>query len=340
MKKVLLVDGNNLFKIGYHGVKNMFHKGNHIGAIYHFMNTLKNFLKEYNYDKVIVFWDDKENSLQRKLIYPNYKANRKEKLNKFQLDSYNWQQKRLKEYLEEVFIRQISIEGNEADDMIAYYCQISENEKKTIFSSDVDLTQLINENVEIYQPSTKNILKNGDKVKLHEIEVPHQNICVFKIINGDNSDNIAGIRYMGEKTINKLFPMITERVVSLNEILRIAEDLHKNDKDNRAIQNLLSGKTKYGIYGDEFFQINEKIINLSTPLLTDEARDTVEQYYNEDLDPEGRSYKNLMKMMTSDGIFKFLPKYDDAWVDFIRPFTKLTRKETKKNVKRKKYKNE
>ena len=38
--KTLLVDGNNLFKIGYHGVREYYHKGNHIGGIYHFVNTI------------------------------------------------------------------------------------------------------------------------------------------------------------------------------------------------------------------------------------------------------------------------------------------------------------
>ena len=41
-------------------------------------------------------------------------------------------------------------------------------------------------------------------------------------------------------------------------------------------------------------------------------------------------YKNLMKMMMEDGLFKFLPKTDDAWVYFLKPFLKLTRKEKKK----------
>ena len=58
---------------------------------------------------------------------------------------------------------------------------------------------------------------------------------------------------MGEKTFVKLFPEIVDSVVTIDDILKRAEELHKNDKDNRALQNLLSGKTKRGIYGEEFF---------------------------------------------------------------------------------------
>jgi len=53
------------------------------------------------------------------------------------------------------------------------------------------------------------------------------------------------------------------------------------------------------------------------------------------LDPEGRGYKNLIKYMMEDGLFKYLPKKDNAWVEFLQPFMKLTRKE-KRRFKNKK----
>ena len=229
-----------------------------------------------------------------------------------------------------MFIRQVSVKNTESDDLIAYYCQISEDEYKTIFSSDKDLTQLISEKVEVYQPMKKITLRNGDMVPLKDISIPHQNISTFKIISGDKSDNIDGIRYMGEKTFVKLFPEIVDSVVTIDDILKRAEELHKNDKDNRALQNLLSGKTRKGIYGEEFFVINKKLVDLSQPLLTDESKVIIEEYHTENLDPDGRGYKNLMRMMMSDGIFKYLPKHDNAWVEFLTPFMKLTRKEKRR----------
>jgi len=329
--KALLVDGNNLFKIGYHGVREYYHKGNHIGAIYHFVNTLRKFISEYNYDKVIVFWDGNDNSIQRKKIFAEYKENRRyNRLNDIQMQSFEWQLKRVKEYLEEMFIRQVIVDGNESDDMIAHYCHISEDENKTIFSADKDLTQLISEKVQIYSPTQKQMIKYGDKVKLKDISIPHQNVSTFKIISGDKSDNIDGIYYFGEKTFVKLFPEIVDSVVSVDDILEKGEKLHENDKDNRALQNLLSGKTKRGVYGDEFYVINRKLVDLSVPLLTEEAKELVELYYSEDIDPEGRGYQNLMRMMMDDGIFKYLPKTDNAWVYFLTPFMKLTRKEKRR----------
>ena len=329
MTKTLLIDGNNLFKIGFHGVKEFYHEGRHVGGIWHFLNTVRRFIEEQNFDKVVVFWDGEDNSLSRKLLYPQYKENRRVYKN-FNEESYHGQRQRIKQYLEETYVRQIDITNNEADDLIAYYCQISENENKVIFSDDKDLTQLISDKVSVYSPSQKKVYKDGDKIKIDNIELPHKNITTYKILSGDKSDNIDGIYYLGEKTFIKLFPEILEKVVSVSDILNRAELLLKEDKENSALKNLLSGKTKNGIFGDEFFVINEKIVDLSNPLINEDGKEIVELYYSETLDPEGRGYKNLMKMMMDDGLFKYLPKRDNEWVKFLTPYLKLARKEKRK----------
>ena len=335
MTRTLLVDGNNLMKIGFHGVKEYYHNGNHIGGIWHFLNTTRRFIEEYNFDKIVVFWDGEGNSSKRKIIYPQYKENRIQEQNEFKVQSFTYQKERVKQYLEEMFIRQVNIENNEADDLIAYYCQIATDEKITIFSADKDLTQLISKNVSIYSPSAKQLYSFGDKIKLKEHEIPHNNILTYKILAGDKSDNIDGIYYLGDKTLFKLFPELLEEEVTINDILSKAENLLKEDKENNTLKNLLTGKTRTGIYGDEFFEINQKIVDLSQPLIDDEGKEVVELYYKETLDPDGRGHRNLIKMMMEDGFFKFLPKGDDAWVNFLKPFLKLTRKE-KHNFKTKK----
>jgi len=330
MTKTLLVDGNNLLKIGFHGVKDYFNGTEHVGGIWHFLNTLRRFIEDENFNKVVVFWDGETSTSQRRLIYQKYKLNRKGVTEDFKEQSFNKQKQRVKEYLEEMFVRQVEFENSEADDLIAYYCKISKDEDKTIFSGDRDLTQLISEDVTIYSPNTKKYYKNGDKIKLHEIEIPHYNVKTFKIISGDKSDNIDGIYYLGEKTIIKLFPELLEIEVSFTDILTRGEELLKEQKDNTALKNLLTGKTKEGIFGDEFFEINKKIVDLSEPLISEEGKELVHSYYSESLDPDGRGYKNLIRMMMDDGLFKYLPKGDDQWVYFLKPFLKLTRKEKTK----------
>jgi len=330
MTKTLLVDGNNLLKIGFHGVKDYFNGTEHVGGIWHFLNTLRRFIEDENFNKVVVFWDGETSTSQRRLIYPKYKLNRKGVTEDFKEQSFNKQKQRVKEYLEEMFVRQVEFENSEADDLIAYYCKISKDEDKTIFSGDRDLTQLISDDVTLYSPNTKKYYKNGDKIKLHEIEIPHYNVKTFKIISGDKSDNIDGIYYLGEKTIVKLFPELLDKEVSFSDILQKGEELLKEQKDNTVLKNLLTGKTKEGIFGDEFFEINKKIVDLSEPLISEEGKELVELYYSESLDPDGRGYKNLIRMMMDDGLFKYLPKGDEQWVYFLKPFLKLTRKEKTK----------
>ena len=91
----------------------------------------------------------------------------------------------------------------------------------------------------------------------------------------------------------------------------------------------MTGQSKIGILGEEFYNTNLKIVDLTNPLITEEAKELVEQVYKDTIDPTDRGYKNLMKMMMEDGLFKYLPKDDSAWIKFLSPFLKLTRKEKK-----------
>ncbi len=325
--KTLLVDGDNLFKIGFHGVRDLFVEGNHIGGIYHFLNTLRKQLVDNEYDKIVVFWDGKHNSKTRRELYPAYKLNRKNNMTEEKLESYHSQKFRVKQYLEEIFVRQVEIEGNESDDLIAFYCQISSDEHKTIFSSDKDLLQLIDKHTSLYSPLQKFTYKNGDLVKFGNSYIPHKNILVVKIFLGDQSDNIQGISRLGEKTFVKIFPEVLEKSVLISDILTRTKSLIEKNPKQKVLKNILNGLTKDGELGNEYYIVNQKIMDLSNPLITEEAKEIVRQYYSESLDPEGRERKTIIMMMMEDGFFKYLPKTDEAFVEFLKPFLKLTRKE-------------
>lgn len=329
MSKTLLVDGDNLFKIGFHGVRDLYSEGSHIGGVYHFINTIRRFLEEHNHDKVIVFWDGDSNSSIRKSIYPQYKGNRRQDMNEYKYESYLQQKARVKMYLEEVYVRQVEMLNNEADDLIAYYCSIAKDEQIIIFSADKDLTQLISQNVTIYSPTSKSYFKNGDKITINKVDIPHSNVTLTKVFTGDKSDNIDGIEGLGEKTLLKLFPIISEKPCTIDEILDYARN-NEQKKTPKSIQNILTGRTKNGILGEQFYEINKKIVDLNSPLITEDGKSLVEQIHTDTIDPTDRGYKNLMRLMMEDGLFKYLPKNDEAWVNFLKPFLKLIRKEKRK----------
>ncbi len=328
---VLLVDGDNLLTIGFYGAKNVFYKGQHIGGIYHFLNTLKRMFETHKLEKIVVFWDGLEGSQTRRKIYVHYKENRKSRLrSEEELNSYSYQRQRVKQYLEELFVRQGEYEYCETDDAIAYYTQNSPKENKIIYSSDGDLTQLVSKNTQIYNPSHGKLYKQKDTIIYNHEEILIENVKMVKMLCGDSSDNIAGIKGMGVKRFLSLFPELKTEQLTVDLIKDKCNAIFEQDKHNKLVANLLTGVTKYGVFGEEFFDVNNRIVSLDEPYLTDDARENINLLMNEPLDPEGRSYKNTMKMMMEDGLFNVLPKSDDAWTKFLNPFLRLARIEKNK----------
>ena len=332
MLKTLLVDGNAILQIGFHGIKNFYHKEKHVGALFHFINTLKRNLVENNYGKVVVFWDSANSTDVRKELYPFYKANRKKRFTEEGWDSFLYQKNRVCEYLEELFVRQTDSIKCEADDAIAYYTHNSPNEKKTIITADKDLCQLVSETTDIHLVNSKIKIKQGDKVMFKDIKVPTENVELLKILTGDRSDNIEGISLLGHKTLKRLIPEIEEKPITLEEVKEKILTLSKSS-NLPAIKNFLDGKTKTTILGERFFTVNKKIITLETPLISEETQREVDDIINEAIDPKGRSLKNALKMMNEDGLYKFLPKTDDSWSNYFRPFLRLSKLEKNKYKK-------
>lgn len=331
--KTLLIDGNNLLSIGFNAVT-FFYKNVHIGGLFHFMNTTRKLINEHNFDKIVVFWDGEGYKEIRRKYYPNYKIKRKKNFDESSERSFERQKKRIQQYLEEVFIRQIEVERQEADDLISYYCQISENEEKTILSSDKDLLQLIGDKIEIYNPIEKIFYSTGSKIKLkNNIYMPIENILTYKIFLGDKSDDIEGIKSLGEGKFIKFFPEILDKTVSFTDILDKTKELLVNNK-SLTLKNIINGKRKDNEEKENYYRTNLILMDLSSPLLREEGIRIVNETQTESFDPSGRSHKNMMRMMMEDGLFKFLIKEDNGWASFIQPFMKIIRKETIFNNKK------
>tara|TARA_R110001583_G_scaffold79358_3_gene214364 strand:- start:2499 stop:3494 length:996 start_codon:yes stop_codon:yes gene_type:complete len=330
-----LIDGNGLLQTGFHGVKDYFHNGKHFGAIYHFLNTIRKYLLEKDYDKVVVFWDGKNNASYRKDIYENYKINRRNRLTESQQNDLFRQKNRITQYLEEVFVRQAEFDNCEADDCIAYYCENTPNENKLILTNDKDLSQLVSKNTEVLFINDGTHLNLNKKVTIAKLTIPTTNVALLKILVGDKSDNIKGIKFLGEKTLKTYFPEIEENTITLTDIRNKANILVKEEKiKNRGLSNLVDGISADGRKGETFFEINERLVNLKEVFLNKEAKEDILSLIDENLDPEGRNYENIVTMMSEDGIFNVLPKKDDGWTEFYKPFIRLTKKEIK-NYERK-----
>jgi 5'-3' exonuclease len=191
---------------------------------------------------------------------------------------------------------------------------------------------LVSENTQIFNPSHQKLYKQNDSIVYDHEEILIENVKLVKMLCGDSSDNIAGIKGMGIKRFLSIFPELKTEHLSIEQIKDKTNEMFLQDKHNKLLANLLTGVTKHGVFGEEFFDVNSRIVSLDSPFLTDEAKENVDLLINEKLDQEGRSYKNAMKMMTEDGLFNVLPKSDDSWIKFINPFLRLTRKEKNKRT--------
>ena len=340
MTRTLVVDGNSLLNTGFHGIKNMYNGENHIGGLYHFLNTLRKLIDAYLITKVVVFWDGKDNTKPRTKIYPQYKLNRRLKPKPVdELNSYATQKLRTQEYLEELYVRQSTFDYCEADDCMAYYCEKSKKEDIIVLTSDRDLLQLISNNVSLHVISLNKLFKFGDKVPLDGMYIPVDNVRLVKTICGDSSDNIQGIKMVGIKSLAKINPDILEKKITLDDIIK---KIKTKDKVSVKESNILNGVTQKNLETpnskNNILEINYDIIGVGEQFLTENAINGIQDLSKEAIDTEGRDWKNALDLMMSDGILNILPKTDDAWVDFVRPFLRLTRIEkdfyNKKNKKK------
>ena len=332
--RTLLIDANALFKIGFHGSINEYnHHGQPIGGVYQFLTVLGNLLKNELYHRVYVFWDGKYSGKLRYNHYVDYKANRnKDYINGTQPvdESEQIQKAKIWNYLEDLCIRQVRNDIVEGDDFIAYYCLTAEeNEEISICTNDRDMCQLIDEKVRIYFCDLREYitLENyNTRFKHHQ-----SNSMLIKMICGDTADNIKGIKGVKEKTLLEHFPELTERPVTLDEILTKARVIQENRslkklKPLKGLDNLINAVTD-GIQGNKIYEINEILVNLKKPLMTETAIESLNNLRSGYFDLEERSIKDVFKQLKIDGIDRLMN--NTTYSEYLLPFKKLIEREQK-----------
>ena len=332
MKKTLLIDGNALLKVSYHGAKNEFNeRGEHIGAIYQFLTATRKLLEEGNHDRVYVFWDGKFSGKLRYDIYPEYKANRNKNYQEGTVSQDKdlvRQKKQIWNYLEQLLVRQYQDQYAESDDCIAYYClEMGNKEKITIASGDRDYCQLISENITLYLLDHKKYvtLENYNQFFTHRQE----NSALIKIIAGDTSDNIKGVKGVKEDTLLKYFPELKERKVVLEEIIHKSREILDERKNSKlkplqALENIINGVTD-GCQGKDLYITNEKLVNLKKPLLNQYTKDRIQERIELPINPEGRDVKIIYSRFKEDGLDRMIT--ENRFPVFMLPYKKLIDKE-------------
>ena len=286
-------------------------------------SNLSDYMKEYNAKLAQMqnyFYKKKEKKV--KPMTPE------EKLVK---ENFDRERDLLCKYMNELYIRWTMDEKTEGDDLISYYVHHKlPNEKVVIMSADEDLTQLISDSVCIYNNIKKKFIshKNFKELKGY----PHENVVLKKVFCGDKSDNIGNIAGVSEARLFELMPEISSRPVAINEVIerakeKVEERISQKKKPLKWQENIVNGVSNNAYPGD-FYEINEKIISLEHPLLTNEAETEIKEMMYNVQDPEGRSFENLFSYMQEDGIDELSDS--DRFSFFFEPFKILADKEIKR----------
>ena len=205
MKKIILVDGNNLlfrsyFATAYQGVIMKNSKGFPTNALYGFINMMNKIIKDENPSYIMVAFDKGKTFRHDK--YDDYKAGRAAMPDELKL-----QFPKAKEVLQAMGIKYFEIDNYEADDIIGTLAKRVDEEDQfvaTIVSSDKDLLQLISDEVVV------KLLKSSDHIMMTKDEFKNTygldpiKMIDLKALMGDSSDNIPGVKGIGEKTAIKL----------------------------------------------------------------------------------------------------------------------------------------
>ena len=205
MKKVILVDGNNLlfrsyFATAYTGNTMRNSKGFPTNGLYGLVNMLNKIIREEKPEYMLVAFDKGKTFRHEK--YLDYKGGRNETP-----DDLKRQFSVAKKLVPLMGIKCFEIDNYEADDIIGTYSKmalIDPEFETTIVSSDKDLLQLINEETEVKLLKQKDYIRMNEEIFIDTYGIKPIRMIDLKGLMGDASDNIPGVKGIGEKTALKL----------------------------------------------------------------------------------------------------------------------------------------
>lgn len=301
MKKILLIDGNNISYMGQGKV--MSHEGVRTETIFTGMNMVRGYLAEFEPDRVAVVWDGGRD-VRRMMEYPEYKK-RKEKteLEKAEAQVLYDQMDVLRECLKQLGLTQFKVMGREADDviysLIQNIVQLQEPVEFVVVTTDKDYFQLFNleYTVKIFNPVKKKLWDLVDWEKEHGM--PYDAYLDYKAIVGDPSDNLPGIKGIGPKGASVIIEaMHGDKDEMTDAEMKTLAKFMKNEDQWRLMYKLM-----------EFLEVPwEEVIR---------SKEKVEIKRVDDL------YNKALEIMNEFGFQRMLDKFQY----FVEPFEALLRKE-------------
>jgi DNA polymerase-1 len=301
-------------------LKAMNPSGAHIGGLVGFLRSLGYVTRIFDPTRVIVVWDGKGGSANRKNIDPNYKAQRATSrithwglydTKEQETEALIGQLYRVQDYLECLPIHQIGMEKLEADDIMAYLAKRASKagKKVTIVSSDKDFFQLIDKNIEVYAPVKKKTFTYENVID--EIKVLPENYNIVKALLGDNSDNLPGVKGLGIKTILSEWSSFThDSNASLQDIWDLCEVKMEEKKPKKIFAKI--------IHEWDRVMTNYKLMDLHNTALDEKEVSFVED--NLKLPVPDLQTGAFLRMLDQDKI-EGITKNTEGWLENFRSLT-------------------
>jgi DNA polymerase-1 len=300
MKRLLIIDGQNMFIRNYVMSPQLDINGNPIGGLTGFLRSLQKEVRRAKPDRVAICWEGPGGSQKRREKNKNYKLGRKApRLNreyKFASPEEERENKysqlvRLTEYLDQLPILQLSLDNVEADDIIAWLCHCNEYAEwqKLIISNDKDFIQLCDDKTVLVRPGKNEEVLNKNKI-LEQYQIHPRNFAWARAITGDKSDNLDGVKGLGLTTVAKRFSFLSEnRDYGLRDILTHAKN---NNSKIKAYQNVLDS--------EDIIALNYEIMQLYTSTISSQGVNKLKYAVKNDGIILNRS--EIRKMLLKDGI--------------------------------------
>ncbi len=275
VKKLILIDGNNLmfrsyYATAYSGNMMKNSKGMPTNALFGFVSMINKIINEENPKYIAVAFDIGKNF--RKEQYDFYKEGRQQTP-----DELKVQMPIARKILDAMNIKHFELEPYEADDIIGTIVKMTEEDKdfaSVIVSSDKDLLQLISEETEVKLLKQTGFIRYDYKTFVDDYKIEPIRIIDLKALMGDSSDNIPGVKGIGEKTALKLL----QEYKSLENLYDNVENVTGKTKEKliNDKENAFMSKNIATIYRDVPLNINLEDLKFD---LKDDTK--LKEIYNE-----------------------------------------------------------
>lgn len=241
-KKIILIDGSGFLYRAYYGLRPLHTiQGIPVQAVYSFCRMMKKIADTFNPSSMALVWDSK-GATTRHELYPAYKATRQAPPS----DLFE-QKKYIQQFADLIGLKQVEQIGVEADDLLNSLAKdfTQQGNEVIILTSDKDMQQLLTEAITIYDPF-KDIFITPETFA-QKRGFPVNKLVFYFSLLGDASDNIPGVKGIGEKTATQL--------VQQFESLEYLYD-HINEVAKESTRNLLLASKENALLSQKLFLLH------------------------------------------------------------------------------------